>query len=116
MQEALMMVHLLMDEFLVHIKSECVIAIQSQGLEVDFIAGEYILVCFKSWIKGSINHSNSMFRTQHLCGQLQIRLQQNQAELRCQGGLSKHGIGSQQKALQTLGIQLVCMVIKLVGQ
>jgi len=30
--------------------------------------------------------------------------------------LSKHGIGSQQKALQTLAIQLVCMVIMWVGQ
>jgi len=33
--------YLLMDEFSVHMKSECAIAIQSQGTEVDFIAGGY---------------------------------------------------------------------------
>ena len=32
---------LLMDEFSVHMKSECVNAIQAQGTEVDFIAGGY---------------------------------------------------------------------------
>ena len=53
---------------------------------------------------------------QHSHGQLQIRIQCDQVELMCQGGLSKHGIGSQLKALQTLGMLLVCMVITLVGQ
>ena len=33
--------YLLMDEFSVHLTSECVNAIQSQGTEVDFIAGGY---------------------------------------------------------------------------
>ena len=31
--------YLLMDEFSVHMKSECIVAIHSQGLEVNFIAG-----------------------------------------------------------------------------
>ena len=43
--------YLLMDEFSVHMKSECVNAIQAQGTEVDFIAGGYtgVLQTLDTW-------------------------------------------------------------------
>jgi len=55
--------YLLMDEFSVHMKSECINAIQAQGTKVNFVAGGYTGV-FKSWIKGSTSHSSNILRIQ----------------------------------------------------
>jgi len=72
--------YLLIKEFSVHMKSDCVNAIKAQGTKVDFVAGGYTGVLQKL-DKGINKPFKQHIWDAALLGQLQIMIQQNQQQL-----------------------------------